>query len=67
MVGSVIGPRAGSTHWSSRKLAAEFKLPFMTVQHIWRKHNGDPRRGFPSDVESGRGLRHKASPQGNGG
>jgi transposase len=35
-------PRDGSTHWSSRKLAAELKLPFMTVQRIWRKHNVQP-------------------------
>ena len=34
----------GSTHWSSRKLAAELKLPFMTVQRIWRKHNVQPHR-----------------------
>lgn len=37
-------PRDGSTHWSSRKLAAELKLPFMTVQRIWRKHNVQPHR-----------------------
>lgn len=37
-------PRDGSTHWSSRKLAAEMKLPFMTVQRIWRKHNVQPHR-----------------------
>jgi transposase len=35
-------PRDGSTHWSSRKLAAELNLPFMTVQRIWRKHNLQP-------------------------
>ena len=35
-------PRDGSTRWSSRKLAAELKLPFMTVQRIWRKHNVQP-------------------------
>lgn len=37
-------PRDGSTHWSSRKLAAELKLPFMTVQRIWRKHSVQPHR-----------------------
>lgn len=37
-------PRDGSTHWSSRKLSAELKLPFMTVQRIWRKHNVQPHR-----------------------
>jgi transposase len=37
-------PRDGSTHWSSRKLGAELKLPFMTVQRIWRKHNVQPHR-----------------------
>lgn len=37
-------PRDGSTHWSSRKLAAEMNLPFMTVQRIWRKHNVQPHR-----------------------
>jgi transposase len=37
-------PRDGSTHWSSRKLAAAMKLPFMTVQRIWRKHNVQPHR-----------------------
>jgi transposase len=37
-------PRDGSTHWSSRKLAAEMKLPFMSIQRIWRKHNVQPHR-----------------------
>lgn len=37
-------PRDGSTHWSSRKLAAELGLPFMTVQRIWRKHEIRPHR-----------------------
>jgi transposase len=37
-------PRDGSTHWSSRKLAAELKLLFMTVQRIWRKHSVQPHR-----------------------
>jgi transposase len=38
-------PRDGSTHWSSRKLAAELgNVPFMTVQRIWRKHDLQPHR-----------------------
>jgi hypothetical protein len=37
-------PRDGSTHWSSRKLAAELgDVSFSTVQRIWRKH-GEPHR-----------------------
>ncbi len=35
-------PKDGSTHWSSRKLAAQLGLPFMTVQRIWRKHEVRP-------------------------
>ena len=37
-------PKDGSTHWSSRKLAAQLGLPFMTVQRIWRKHDVRPHR-----------------------
>lgn len=37
-------PRDGSTHWSSRKLAAQLRVPFMTVQRIWRKHDIRPHR-----------------------
>jgi transposase len=37
-------PKDGSTHWSSRKLAAQLGLPFMTVQRIWRKHDIQPHR-----------------------
>jgi transposase len=37
-------PRDSSTHWSSRKLAAELKVPFMSVQRIWRKHGVRPHR-----------------------
>ncbi|KXU35973.1 DDE endonuclease [Cephaloticoccus capnophilus] len=37
-------PEDGSTHWSSRKLAAQLGLPFMTVQRIWRKHDIRPHR-----------------------
>lgn len=35
-------PKDGSTHWSSRKLAAQLGLPFMTVQRIWRRHDVRP-------------------------
>ena len=35
-------PKDGSTHRSSRKLAAQLGLPFMTVQRIWRKHDVRP-------------------------
>ena len=32
-------PKDGSTHWSSRKLAAELgDVSFSAVQRIWRKH-----------------------------
>jgi transposase len=38
-------PKDGSTHWSSRKLAAELgDISFMTVQRIWNKHGVRPRR-----------------------
>jgi transposase len=38
-------PADGSTHWSSRKLAAELgDVSFSTVQRIWRKHNVRPHR-----------------------
>jgi transposase len=37
-------PQDGSTHWSSRKLAAQLGVPFMTVQRIWRKHDIRPHR-----------------------
>ncbi|HWL72890.1 MAG TPA: IS630 family transposase [Burkholderiaceae bacterium] len=38
-------PADGSTHWSSRKLAAELgDLSFSAVQRIWRKHNVRPHR-----------------------
>ena len=38
-------PRDGSTHWSSRKLAAELgDVSFSTVQRIWRKHGVRPHR-----------------------
>jgi transposase len=38
-------PSDGSTHWSSRKLAAELgDISFATVQRIWRKHGVRPHR-----------------------
>lgn len=38
-------PRDGSTHWSSRKLAAALgDISFMTVQRIWKKHGIRPHR-----------------------
>ncbi|MCX7180557.1 MAG: IS630 family transposase, partial [Proteobacteria bacterium] len=38
-------PKDGSTHWSSRKLAAELgDISFATVQRIWRKHGVRPHR-----------------------
>ena len=38
-------PRDGSSHWSSRKLAAELgDVSFSTVQRIWRKHGLQPHR-----------------------
>ena len=32
------------THWSTRKLAAQLGVPFMTVQRIWCKHDIRPHR-----------------------
>jgi transposase len=38
-------PGDGSTHWSSRKLAAELgDVSFSAVQRIWRKHGVRPHR-----------------------
>ena len=38
-------PGDGSTHWSSRKLAAELgDVSFSAIQRIWRKHNVRPHR-----------------------
>lgn len=38
-------PKDGSTHWSSRKLAAELgDVSFSAVQPIWRKHGLQPHR-----------------------
>lgn len=54
-------PRDGSTHWSSRKLAAELKLPFMTVQRIWRKHSLRPHRLDTHMVSNGPDFETKAA------
>lgn len=37
-------PADGATHWSSRKLATQLGVPFMTIQRIWRKHDIRPHR-----------------------
>jgi transposase len=38
-------PKDGSTHWSSRKLAAELgDVSFSAVQRVWRKHGLQPHR-----------------------
>lgn len=38
-------PKDGSTHWSSRKLAAELgDVSFSAIQRIWRKHGIRPHR-----------------------
>lgn len=38
-------PRDGSTHWSTRKLAAELgEISAMSVQRIWQKHGIRPHR-----------------------
>ena len=37
-------PRDGSTHWSSRKLAAEWGVTFMDIQRIWQRHDLKPPR-----------------------
>ncbi len=38
-------PKDGSTHWSSRKLAAELgDVSFSAIQRIWRKHGVRPHR-----------------------
>jgi transposase len=38
------GPVDGSTHWSTRKLAAHLKLSHMTVARVWAKHGLRPHR-----------------------
>ena len=38
------GPKDGSTHWSTRKLAARLGLSHMMVARVWRKHALRPHR-----------------------
>lgn len=37
-------PSDGSTHWSTRKLAAQIKVSHMTIARVWRKHALAPHR-----------------------
>ncbi len=37
-------PLNGSTHWSTRKLAAQLKVSHMMVARVWRKHALRPHR-----------------------
>src|SRR3990170_688061 len=37
-------PGDGSTHWSTRKLAAQLKVSHMMVARVWRKHALRPHR-----------------------
>ena len=37
-------PRDGSTHWSTRKLAAQLGVSHMMVARVWRKHALRPHR-----------------------
>jgi transposase len=37
-------PRDGSTHWSTRKLAKELRVPHMMVARVWRRANLKPHR-----------------------
>jgi hypothetical protein len=37
-------PRDGSTHWSTRKLAAQLGISHMMVARVWRKHALRPHR-----------------------
>lgn len=37
-------PSDGSTHWSTRKLAAQLKVSHMTIARVWRKHALAPHR-----------------------
>src|ERR1700736_2171930 len=37
-------PRDGSTHWSTRKLAAQLNVSHMMVARVWRKHALRPHR-----------------------
>lgn len=37
-------PTDGSTHWSTRKLAAQLNVSHMTIARVWRKHSITPQR-----------------------
>src|ERR1700719_4714677 len=37
-------PHDGSTHWSTRKLAAQLNVSHMMVARVWRKHALRPHR-----------------------
>ncbi len=37
-------PTDGSTHWSTRKLAAKLKVSHMMVARVWKKHGLSPHR-----------------------
>jgi len=37
-------PADGSTHWSTRKLAAELGVSHMMIARVWRKHSLKPHR-----------------------
>ena len=37
-------PSDGSTHWSTRKLAAKLKISHMMVARVWKKHALSPHR-----------------------
>lgn len=37
-------PSDGSTHWSTRKLAAQLKVSHMTIARVWKKHALTPHR-----------------------
>ena len=38
------GPRDGTTHWSSRRLAAALGTNHMTVSRVWARHGLQPHR-----------------------
>lgn len=38
------GPADGTTHWSSRRLAAQLGTSHMTVARVWRRHGLKPHR-----------------------
>jgi len=37
-------PTDGSTHWSTRKLAAQIKVSHMMIARVWKKHGLTPHR-----------------------